>query len=136
MNPITYIQNKLCKYITGLEKHELEEFKEKFEKFQWDNDYISRSDFDPDDYNLDALNDYDFNEFVTEGNFTDLLVDNEYVSQSDLDTAVEDAISDYLSKEEFSEELNKLNERLEKLEPKKKINLKKKKPEDKTDEQK
>lgn len=67
---ITQIKTKfifwLCKTITGFTPIEIEDMSDKASEASVVNsDYISRSDFDPDDYDFEPLRDYDFSEFLT-----------------------------------------------------------------------
>jgi hypothetical protein len=124
-NPILYIRNKFCFWITGLTHSEIEEIVEKYNNIP--TDYISKSDFDPDDYDFDPLKDYDFSEFITSNGFSDHIVDNDVVQQCDLD----DKLSEYTDTDTLNEQIEALNKRIEALEPKKKkINLEKKPKQD------
>ncbi len=124
-NPLLYIRNKFCLWITGLTHSEIEEIVEGYNSIP--TDYISTSDFNPDDYDFEPLKDYDFSEFITSDGFSDHLVDNEVVQQSDLD----DKLCEYTTTDELKVIIDGLKARLEALEPKKKkINLEKKPKQD------
>ena len=123
-NPLLYIRDKFCFWITGLTHCEIEEIVEKYNNIP--TDYISKSDFDPDDYDFDPLKDYDFGEFISSDSFSDHLVDNDVVQQCDLD----DKLSEYTDTDTLNEQIDALKKRIEALEPKKKIDLKKKPKQD------
>jgi hypothetical protein len=124
-NPLLYIRDKFCFWITGLTHCEIEEIVEKYNNIP--TDYISKSDFDPDDYDFDPLKDYDFGEFITSDGFSDHIVDNDVIQRCDLD----DSLSEYVMTDDYDNEIKALKARIEALEPKKKkINLEKKPKQD------
>lgn len=113
-NPLLYIRNKFCFWITGLTHCEIEKIVEKYNNIP--TDYISKDDFDPDDYDFDPLREYDFGDFVTADSFADHLVDNDVIQQCDLDNE----LSEYTKTDTFDEQIDALKKRIEALEPKKK----------------
>lgn len=73
----------LCKTITGFTPIEIEDMSDKASEASVVNsDYISRHDFDPDDYDFEPLRDYDFSEFLTsdtvDSNIESFLNENKY----------------------------------------------------------
>ena len=76
-NPILYIRNKFCVWLTGLSLDEIDSIKIKVDEKAEENDYVSKSDFDPDDYDFSPLNDYDFSEFLTNDNIDEQIENKE-----------------------------------------------------------
>ena len=116
-NLLHSVRNKLCIWITG---HDLESIENAIINNQ--NDYISKSDFDPDDYDFSPLRDYDFSDFLTSENVDEhiecYLSNNDYCTSEYIEEMIEDKCEDAVSE---------LKSRLDKLEQDKpkKINLKK-----------
>ena len=94
-NPIPYIRNKFCFWLTGLSLDEIESIKIKVEEKTEENDYISKSDFDPDDYDFNPLNDYDFSEFLTNDNIDEqiecFLSNNDYITAEYVKEQIEES---------------------------------------------
>lgn len=97
-NPIPYIRNKFCFWLTGLSLDEIESIKIKVEETAEENDYVSKSDFDPDDYDFSPLNDYDFSEFLTSDTIDEqiecYLGNSEYITKGYLDDELEEQVRD------------------------------------------
>lgn len=117
-NLLHSIRNKFCIWVTG---HDLETIDNAI--INKDNDYISKSDFDPDDYDFSPLRDYDFSEFLTPENVDEqiecYLNNNDYITSEYIDEKIQ---------EECENIVSELKSRLDKLEQDKpkKINLDKK----------
>lgn len=96
-NPIPYIRNKFCFWLTGLSLDEIESIKNKVDEQAQEHDYVSKSDFDPDDYDFSPLNDYDFSEFLTIDNVDEQI--ESFLGNNNYCTAdyIEEAVSDYLN---------------------------------------
>ena len=126
-NPLLYIRNKFCFWITGLTHCEIADIIDKVNEKPEENDYISKSDFDPDDYDFSPLSDYDFSNFVD----TDFL-SQEYSTTDEVDdkigeavdSAFEAGLEDYVKFEVFDRALAQINEDIKAL--KKKVNKPKK----------
>ena len=121
-NPIPYIRNKFCFWLTGLTHDEIANLIDKVNEKEENNDYISKSDFDPDDYDFSPLSDYDFSEFVLSGDLDDQIqcyIDNacDFVSRDDID--------DYTKLEPFDKAITEIKNRLDALEKKSKKKKKK-----------
>lgn len=132
-NPIPYIRNKFCFWLTGLSLDEIESIKIKVEEKTEENDYVSKSDFDPDDYDFSPLNDYDFSEFLTNDNIDEqiecFLSNNNYCTSDYVEEQVKDAIDDlpdYAKLEPFDTAITEIKNRLDALEKKGKKKKKKK----------
>lgn len=97
-NPIPYIRNKFCFWLTGLSLDEIESIKIKVEETAEENDYVSKSDFDPDDYDFSPLNDYDFSEFLTSDTIDEqiecYLGNSDYITKGYLDDELEEQVRD------------------------------------------
>ena len=97
-NPIPYIRNKFCFWLTGLSLDEIESIKTKVEEKAEENDYVSKSDFDPDDYDFSPLNDYDFSEFLTSDTIDEqiecYLGNSDYITKGYLDDELEEQVRD------------------------------------------
>lgn len=97
-NPIPYIRNKFCFWLTGLSLDEIESIKTKVEEKAVENDYVSKSDFDPDDYDFSPLNDYDFSDFLTSDNIDEqiecYLGNNDYITKNYLDDELAEQVRD------------------------------------------
>lgn len=131
-NPIPYIRNKFCFWLTGLSLDEIESIKIKVEEKAEENDYVSKSDFDPDDYDFSPLNDYDFSEFLSIDNVDDqiecYLRNNNYSTTDEIDEKIKDAIDDlpdYAKLEPFDTAITEIKKRLDALEKKGKKKKKK-----------
>lgn len=118
-NPLLYIRNKFCFWLTGLTHDEIESLIDKVNELTQDNDYISKSDFDPDDYDFSPLNDYDFTEFLTNDGIDDQI-------QCYIDNACDYAEKDDIN--EIDERINDLRLRITALESKRKPKKPKQKP--------
>jgi hypothetical protein len=122
-NPIPYIRNKFCLWLTGLSLEEIDSMKQRCDELTQDNDWVSKSDFDPDDYDFSPLNDYDFTEFLTNDNVDEqiecFLTNNNYVTSDYLE-------GEYVEFETHEEIINELRNRLTALESKGKKKKKKK----------
>jgi len=132
-NPIPYIRNKFCFWLTGLSLDEIESIKIKVEEKTEENDYISKSDFDPDDYDFNPLNDYDFSEFLTNDNIDEqiecFLSNNDYITAEYVKEQIEESINDlpdYAKLEPFDTAITEIKNRLDALEKKGKKKKKKK----------
>jgi hypothetical protein len=132
-NPIPYIRNKFCFWLTGLSLDEIESIKIKVEEKTEENDYISKSDFDPDDYDFNPLNDYDFSEFLTSDNIDEqiecFLSNNDYITAEYVKEQIEESINDlpdYAKLEPFDTAITEIKNRLDALEKKGKKKKKKK----------
>ena len=131
-NPIPYIRNKFCFWLTGLSLDEIESIKIKVEEKSEENDYVSKSDFDPDDYDFNPLNDYDFSEFLTSDTIDEqieLYLDNsDYITKGYLDDELEEQVRDLfnnaspapLSVEDIRKEIQEAIKELSKKKKKKK----------------
>lgn len=86
-NPLLYIRNKFCFWVTGLTHGEIADLIDNVNKKPQENDYVSKSDFDPDDYNFSPLSDYDFSQFVD----TDFL-SQEYSTTDEVDDKISEAV--------------------------------------------
>jgi hypothetical protein len=101
-NPIPYIRNKFCFWLTGLTHDEIanliDKVNEVANKNAEDNDYISKSDFDPDDYDFSPLRDYDFSEFLTPETVDEqiecYLNNADYITKDYLDDELEEQVRD------------------------------------------
>jgi len=131
-NPIPYIRKKFCFWLTGLSLDEIVSLKDKVKEKTVENDYVSKSDFDPDDYDFSPLNDYDFSEFLTSDNIDDqiecFLTNNNYCTSDYIEEQVNDAIEalpDYAKLEAYNEAIAHINKRLDAVEKKKKPKKKK-----------
>ena len=97
-NPIPYIRNKFCFWLTGLSLDEIESIKAKVEEKAEENDYVSKSDFDPDDYDFSPLNDYDFSEFLTSDTIDEqiecYLGNSDYITKDYLDDELAEQVRD------------------------------------------
>ena len=122
-NPLPYIRNKFCVWLTGLSLDEIQSLKDKVEAKEPENDYISKSDFDPDDYDFSPLNDYDFSEFLSIDNVDEqiecFLSNNNYITSDYLE-------GEYVEFDVHEEVVNDLRNRLTALEEKGKKKKKKK----------
>jgi hypothetical protein len=122
-NPLPYIRNKFCFWLTGLSLDEIHSLKDKVEASEPENDYVSKSDFDPDDYDFSPLNDYDFSEFLTNDNIDEqiecFLSNNNYITSDYLE-------GEYVEFETYEDVINGLRNRLTELESKGKKKKKKK----------
>lgn len=131
-NPIPYIRNKFCFWLTGLSLDEIESIKIKVEEKAEENDYVSKSDFDPDDYDFSPLRDYDFTEFLTSDTIDEqieLYLDNsDYITKGYLDDELEEQVRDLfnnaspapLSVEDIRKEIQEAIKELSKKKKKKK----------------
>lgn len=136
-NPIPYIRNKFCFWLTGLSLDEIESIKIKVDEKAEENDYVSRSDFDPDDYDFSPLNDYDFSEFMMrddcDSQIEDYLRNNNYCTTDHIEEMIKESIDDlpdYAKLEPFDTAITEINKRLDALEKKgKKKKKKNSKPE-------
>jgi hypothetical protein len=140
-NPIPYIRNKFCFWLTGLTHDEIANLIDKVNEVAdnkaEENDYVSKSDFDPDDYDFSPLNDYDFSEFLTNDNIDEqiecFLSNNNYCTSDYVEEQVKDAINDlpdYAKLEPFDTAITEIKNRLDALEKKgKKKKKKESKPE-------
>jgi len=115
-NPLPYIRNKFCFWLTGLSIDEIQSLKDRCDELTQDNDYISKSDFDPDDYDFSPLSDYDFSDFITSDGIDDMI-------QCYLDNACNFAEKDDIN--EVDERINDLRLRITVLESKGKKKKKK-----------
>ena len=104
-----YIRNKFCFWLTGLTHDEIASMIDRVNEMTQDNDYISKSDFDPDDYDFSVLNDYDFSDFLTNDGIDDQI-------QCYLDNACDYADKDDIK--EVEERINDLRLRITALESK------------------
>jgi hypothetical protein len=97
-NPIPYIRNKFCFWLTGLSLDEISSMKDRCDELTQDNDWISKSDFDPDDYDFSPLNDYDFSEFLTTDNVDEqiecYLGNSDYITKEYLDDELAEQVRD------------------------------------------
>ena len=97
-NPIPYIRNKFCFWLTGLSLDEISSMKDRCDELTQDNDWISKSDFDPDDYDFSPLNDYDFSEFLTTDNVDEqiecYLGNSDYITKEYLDDELAGQVRD------------------------------------------
>lgn len=121
-NPMLYIRNKFCFWLTGLTHDEIASMIDKVNELTQDNDYISKSDFDPDDYDFDPLKDYDFSEFVTNEGIDDQI--ECYLENNDYTTA-DNLREELVSNEKHEEDITKILNRLDTLESKGKAKSKK-----------
>lgn len=131
-NPIPYIRNKFCFWLTGLSLDEIESIKIKVEEKSEENDYVSKSDFDPDDYDFNPLNDYDFSEFLTSDTIDEqiecYLGNSDYITKGYLDDELEEQVRDLfnnaspapLSVEDIRKEIQEAIKELSKKKKKKK----------------
>ena len=131
-NPIPYIRNKFCFWLTGLSLDEIESIKIKVEEKSEENDYVSKSDFDPDDYDFSPLNDYDFSEFLTSDTIDEqiecYLGNSDYITKGYLDDELEEQVRDLfnnaspapLSVEDIRKEIQEAIKELSKKKKKKK----------------
>jgi hypothetical protein len=131
-NPIPYIRNKFCFWLTGLSLDEIESIKIKVEEKAEENDYVSKSDFDPDDYDFSPLNDYDFSEFLTSDTIDEqiecYLGNSNYITKDYLDDELEEQVRDLfnnaspapLSVEDIRKEIQEAIKELSKKKKKKK----------------
>ena len=131
-NPIPYIRNKFCFWLTGLSLDEIESIKIKVEEKAEENDYVSKSDFDPDDYDFNPLNDYDFSEFLTSDTIDEqiecYLGNSDYITKGYLDDELEEQVRDLfnnaspapLSVEDIRKEIQEAIKELSKKKKKKK----------------
>jgi len=117
-NLLHSIRNKFCIWVTG---HDLETIDNAI--INKDNDYISKSDFDPDDYDFSPLRDYDFSEFLTPENVDEQI--ECYLSNNDYCTAEHLAEQIDAQCEEVVSDIMVRLDKLEQAKPKK-INLEKK----------
>jgi hypothetical protein len=117
-----YIRNKFCFWLTGLTHDEIASMIDKVNELTQDNDYISKSDFDPDDYDFDPLKDYDFSEFVTNEGIDDQI--ECYLENNDYTTA-DNLREELVSNEKHEEDITKILNRLDTLESKGKAKSKK-----------
>ena len=121
-NPLPYIRNKFCVWLTGLSLDEIQSLKDRCDELTQDNDWVSKSDFDPDDYDFSPLNDYDFSEFLTNDNIDEqiecFLSNNNYITSDYLE-------GEYVEFETYEEVINGLRNRLTELESKGKKKKKK-----------
>lgn len=106
----------LCKTITGFTPLELEEINDNASAKSAENsDYISRSDFDPDDYDFEPLRDYDFSEFLTSETVDDqiecFLSNNNYCTTDWIET-------EYVQFETYESVVNELRNKITELEAK------------------
>lgn len=106
----------LCKTITGFTPLELEEINDNASAKSAENsDYISRSDFDPDDYDFEPLRDYDFSEFLTSETVDDqiecFLSNNNYCTTDWIET-------EYVQFETHESVVNELRNKITELEAK------------------
>ena len=131
-NPIPYIRNKFCFWLTGLSLDEIESIKIKVEEKAEENDYVSKSDFDPDDYDFSPLADYDFSEFLMrddcDSQIEDYLSNNDYITAEYVKEQVKEAIEDlpdYAKLETFDTAITEIKKRLDALEKKGKKKKKK-----------
>lgn len=124
-NPIPYIRNKFCVWLTGLSLDEIQSLKDRCDELTQDNDWVSKSDFNPDDYDFSPLNDYDFSEFLTIDNVDEqielFLSNNNYCTTEYLE-------SEYVEFETYEEVINDLRNRLTAIESKGKKKKKKENP--------
>jgi hypothetical protein len=126
-NPLLYIRNKFCFWVTGLTHCEIADLIDKVNEKPEENDYISKSDFDPDDYDFSPLSDYDFSQFVD----TDFL-SQEYSTTDEVDdkigeavdSCIESALEDHVKFGQFDRAIALLNEDIKALQ--KKVNKPKK----------
>ena len=131
-NPIPYIRNKFCFWLTGLSLDEIESIKIKVEEKSEENDYVSKSDFDPDDYDFSPLRDYDFTEFLTSDTIDEqiecYLGNSDYITKGYLDDELEEQVRDLfnnaspapLSVEDIRKEIQEAIKELSKKKKKKK----------------
>ncbi len=122
-NPLPYIRNKFCVWLTGLSLDEIQSLKDRCDELTQDNDWISKSDFDPDDYDFSPLNDYDFSEFLTTEGIDDQIqcyLDNacDFVDKDTLE-------EEYVKFDAYEEVINSLRNRITELESKGKKKKKK-----------
>jgi hypothetical protein len=114
-NPLPYIRNKFCVWLTGLSLDEIQSLKDRCDELTQDNDWVSKSDFDPDDYDFSPLNDYDFSEFLTNDNIDEqiecFLANNNYITSDYLE-------GEYVEFETYEEVINGLRNRITELESK------------------
>ena len=132
-NPILYIRNKFCVWLTGLSLDEIDSIKIKVDEKAEENDYVSKSDFDPDDYDFSPLNDYDFSEFLTNDNVDEqiecYLRNNNYNTTDEIEEMIKESIDDlpdYAKLEPFDMAITEIKNRLDALEKKGKKKKKKK----------
>ena len=125
-NPLPYIRNKFCVWLTGLSLDEIQSMKDRCDELTQDNDWVSKSDFDPDDYDFSPLNDYDFSEFLLRDD-CDEQIEN-FLSNNDYITAeyVKEQIEECVEFETYEEVVNDLRNRVTALESKGKKKKKKK----------
>lgn len=94
-NPIPYIRNKFCVWLTGLSLDEIQGLKDRCDELTQDNDWVSKSDFDPDDYDFSPLNDYDFSEFLLRDDcdeqIENFLSNNDYITAEYVKEQIEEA---------------------------------------------
>ena len=125
-NPIPYIRNKFCLWLTGLSLDEVQSMKDRCDELTQDNDWVSKSDFDPDDYDFSPLNDYDFSEFLSIDNVDEqiecFLTNNDYITAEYVKEQNEEAF------EVHEEVINDIRNRLTALESKGKKKKKKENP--------
>jgi hypothetical protein len=138
-NPIPYIRNKFCFWLTGLTHDEIANLIDKVNEKAEDNDYISKSDFDPDDYDFSPLNDYDFSEFLSTDNVDEqiecYLNNSDYITKDYLDDELAGQVKDECGEaitlamqckfEPYEKEVSDIKKRLDALEKKKKPKKKK-----------
>lgn len=122
-NPIPYIRNKFCVWLTGLSLDEIQSLKDRCDELTQDNDWVSKSDFNPDDYDFSPLNDYDFSEFLLRDD-CDEQIEN-FLSNSNYCTT-DYLEGEYVEFETYEEVVNDLRNRLTALESKGKKKKKKK----------
>lgn len=95
-NPIPYIRNKFCVWLTGLSLDEIQSLKDRCDELTQDNDWVSKSDFDPDDYDFSPLNDYDFSEFLLRDDcdeqIENFLSNNDYITAEYVKEQIEESI--------------------------------------------
>lgn len=132
-NPILYIRNKFCFWLTGLSLDDIESIKIKVDEKAEENDYVSKSDFDPDDYDFSPLNDYDFSEFLTNDSVDEqiecYLRNNNYSTTDEIEEMIKESIDDlpdYAKLEPFDTAITEIKNRLDALEKKGKKKKKKK----------
>lgn len=118
-NPLAYIRNKFCVWFTGLSLHEISAIQEQYTTIK-ESKYISREDFDPDDYDFDPLREYDFSEFLTMENVDEqiecYLNNNDYATCDFVTDVVNEENDNYISKEDHKRSLDDYRKRIAKLE--------------------
>lgn len=118
-NPLAYIRNKFCVWITGLSVSEISVIQEQCQTLG-EEKYISKDDFDPDDYDFQPLRDYDFSEFLTNENVDEqiecYLNNNDYATCDFVTDCISEELDNYITKEDLIERLDDYRKRIAKLE--------------------